>query len=81
MPEYPAVETQLLIKFFEEKGFTRPDDEPFLFLSSNPYPIRSIIDEEVDMVDLNHLVDDWTTQGAGQLAEELLMWLGVHPIA
>ena len=81
MPVYPSVPTERIIEFFREKGFIKPDDEPFLFLSPNPYPVISVIDEEAEMVDLNHLIDDWTTQGAGQLAEELIIWLGMHPIA
>ena len=81
MPQYPAVETDRIIEFLKEKGFFRPDDDPFLFHHSNPYPSSLNIDADVRITDLNHLVEDWTVQGAGQLAEELLMWLGVHPIA
>ena len=81
MPGYPSVPKERIIEFFREKGFIKPDDEPFLVFTSNPYQEVILIDEEADMIDLNHLVDDWTVQGAGQLAEELLMWLGMHPIA
>ena len=72
MPEYPVVKTELIVKFFIEKGFANPDTEPFLFSSPNPYPPIAIVDNESEWIDLNHLVQDWTTQGAGQLAEELI---------
>ena len=81
MPVYPSVPTERIIEFYREKGFIKPDDEPFLFLSPNPYPVVSVIDEESEMIDLNQLVDDWTIQGAGQLAQELIDWLGAQPFA
>lgn len=63
MPKYPAVETALIIKFFEEKGFSHPDGDPFLFLLSNPYPAAVNLDTDVQIIDLNHLVEDWDGSG------------------
>ena len=81
MPLYPSVDPAKILEFFEAKGFAPPVGEPFSF--SNPdEPPSSIVsaDEEFNAIDLNHLVEDWTVQGEGELAREFIIWLGMDPI-
>ena len=81
MPLYPSVELAKILEFFEAKGFAPPVGEPFSFSTPDelPSPVISA-DEEFNVIDLNHLVEDWTVQGAGELARELIIWLGMDPI-
>ena len=76
--EYAPVSGAAIKDFLRSKGFERIGEAGFSthFLPNTDSPE---IDLDVDsaMIDLNHLVQDWTTDGYGELAQELLHYLGM----
>jgi hypothetical protein len=64
-------------RFLAEKGFRTSGPEYSTFFSNTD---STEVDLHVDSewIDLNHLVQDWTTIGAQTLADELLVCLGFH---
>lgn len=66
------VNTTYVETFLIDKGFTRREDEPFVYSYAGTPPIIIAIDEEHTWQDLDFLIEDWTQLGATELLEELL---------
>lgn len=77
--EYPDVPRVLIMEFLEIKGFSRMRDDLSTFYDDQSGSLEIELDVESETVNLGLLLQDWTAQGARELAEELVTWLGANP--
>ena len=74
---YPAVRASRVRCFLEEKGYQTSGAGFLTFFGDRDSP-EVDLDVESEWIDLTHLVQDRTTVGASELANELLVALGMH---
>ena len=67
--------TERVVTFLLDKGFTRVDGEPFSFCNFGDGSVVVTLDEEYATVDVDQIAEDWDSQGAGDLAAELVEYI------
>lgn len=75
--QHLMIPTSEVLRFLHEKGYNTAGEGLSTFFDEEDSP-EVDLDVTREQLDLTHLLDDWTTVGAQELANELLVWLGIH---
>ena len=73
--EHVLIETSAVLSFLRERGYRTSGSGLSTFFGQEGTS-EVDVDVESELIDLTHLVQDWTTVGAQHLADELLVELG-----